>query len=336
MKSLITSAIITLSTACAATDVMPVITPEYRYPVERPISVQMGVDLIVWAAQEDGLSFAVSGYDPSGDTLSTRKGQVYYPGFRFDPGFKINMDIVFPHDGWDTKLEYTWYHMNQTDQQVNSRTVGMPVNGTWNYDFIDLLPTVDQAHGNWKITHEDINWELGRTCSLSHYFHYRPYIGVKGAWQMQHNYVQYQDFFGNDVVLTNLDMTQRFWGVGIRGGTNLTWDLIYCLKIISNTAFSLLSSSFDVSQKYFQPSKPNQLVYSKVGSEDYTITPVIEWQLGLQWGSIVDDGSFGMIIELMYEQQVWWNINHFPRLLTGSNGGALTLQGLTARFGFNF
>ncbi|MCI5051522.1 MAG: Lpg1974 family pore-forming outer membrane protein [Simkaniaceae bacterium] len=315
--------------------IMPEITPPCYYPISNPVQVKIGGDLLVWTAREDGLDYAVSGFDSSGVTTAKKEGRTHGPGFRWDLGFKAYLDVNVPHDGWDVKLEYTWFLNKDMETNIDSATLGLPIYSTWIYDPDDTIQYADKVGGDWRLYFQDMNIELGRCSYISPLITLRPYIGLKGSWQVQTNNAQYHDILGNDVITNSLVMKENFWGIGPRGGADLNFDLVWNWKIITNFATSLLYSRFSTDMSARMPSEPGDPIEAKIEDHIRTITPVFEFQGGFQWGTLTYEESFGLIIQLMFETQSWLNMNRFYNGF-GTRNGNLGLYGFTMKIAFNF
>lgn len=106
------------------------ITPNAGPRVTNGVDVFITADFIYWTSREEGLAFARSGIADYSEAIAlgnTKLGNTYYPKSKFSPGFKVGVGLNLGHDGWDTYLNYTWFHNHsKCSHVVNSSSWTAP------------------------------------------------------------------------------------------------------------------------------------------------------------------------------------------------------------------
>lgn len=260
---------------------------------------------------------------------------------KYSPGFKVGIGMTYDHDGWDTKLEYTWYHTSTKDTTLSSGADPILA-------FADFLEpfTIESASlsPKFKYHFNNFNLELGRNFYLSHYLTLRPFAGLKGGWQKQ-SYVAtwsadglYQiDDEGNLVPATEtikVTNISKYWEIGLRAGAEATWFF---------TKNWGLFSSFSLSNQWLKNKSVYKAYSTTEGIQSYSdyldnVEYLYANQLGDWEHSIVlcTELNLGLIYDLWMQEdeyrlrfQANWEVQSWSRYLTG-------LQGLTLKVQFDF
>jgi len=334
------------------------ITPNAGPRVTNGVDVFLTADFIYWTSRQEGLAFARSGladYSEAQAMGNTPQGKTYYPKSKFSPGFKVGVGLNLGHDGWDTYLNYTWFHNStKCGHVVNSSSYTAPI-PLWevatvgsatakeNFLVLSTFVNVGNAQANWKLYFNNFDWELGRNFYVSQYLTLRPYAGLKGSWMQQHYYVTYSDYLASDVSseidVAKMRQEQKFWGVGIRTGLDTSWYFCKNWSMFANTALSSMWSRFKTTREdvTLAPKATKEHVIINTMSDFHTVKPVLELQLGARYDYWFCDDDYHFGIEAAWEQQVWFNQGQFIKYLDSDTPDAnLVLQGLTIDFRFDF
>ena len=334
------------------------ITPNAGPRVTNGVDVFITADFIYWTSREEGLAFARSGIADFSEALAlgnTKLGKTYYPKSKFSPGFKVGVGLNLGHDGWDTYLNYTWFHNHsKCSHVVNSSSWTAPI-PLWevasvgsllakeNFLVLSSYVNVGNAEAHWKLYFNNFDWELGRNFYISQYLTLRPYAGLKGNWMQQYYNVRYSDFLSSDISsdisAVKMDQEKKFWGVGIRTGLETSWYFDKNWSMFANTALSSLWSRFKVTREDLAL-QTNATTYNTIINtmkDCHTVKPVLELQLGARYDYWFCDDDYHFGIEAAWEQQVWFNQGQFINILEPNSANTnLTLQGLTIDFRFDF
>jgi len=319
------------------------ITPGASPRVENGADVFISADFIYWSVREDGLNFATSGYANSPTTTLT-KGQVVNPDFSWHPGFKVGIGLTMAHDDWDLFLEYTWLNSpSSTDSLTSNTTTNSTMQSTWIYQVNDVLNRITLARGDWSDNMNVGDLTLGRNLFISHYLSLRPHVGLKAGWHDQKYNVAYQEVLGTgNITETRLRFRNQSFGIGLLFGMDSAYFFDKNWSLFGDFAATALASHFDVDQKATDFELNNtvkvgadRVVYNYNNKID-TITPVIEWAMGVRWDYWFNEDSYHVGLQLGWEQQWWYGMNRFHNMFQGDDRGNLVMQGVTFKLRFDF
>jgi len=337
------------------------ITPNAGPRVNNGIDVFMTADFIYWTARQDGMAYVRSGiddYDTAVAFNNTAQGTTAFPHSKFSPGFKVGLGLNLGHDGWDVYLNYTWFHTSQSSsrssQYANSHgltplwdiaTVGNLTAQTQFFAVFNAYRSVSHASARWRLHFNNFDLDLGRNFYISRYLTLRPHAGLKGCWYNQKYVVTYQGFLepeiAADVLSTQLDARQNFWGVGVRTGLDTCWYFDKNWSMFGNTSLSALWGRFRNHRIDYATSAPitdpKTLTVINTTYEFHSVKPVLELQLGLKYDYWFCDDRYHLGIAAAWEEQVWFNQNQYFDVGVGyGHPGDLVMQGLTIDIRFDF
>jgi hypothetical protein len=330
------------------------ITPNAGPRVAHGADVFITADFIWWKASQEGINYAVTGFvtdDSGADSFSSAsKGKYGYVGTDWAPGFKVGLGLSLSHDGWDLYSKYTWLHAGDNSSLSRTGGVAYPTS---------LLPfddgraiTVDRIKANWDLHFNVIDLELGRNFYLSQFLTMRPFIGLKGTWQDQCLRVTTKSRQSNiDSNNQNNPVTGPFfhtrdigvrgglWGIGVRGGLNVSWYMSKSWSIYGDLAWTTMWTDYDKltrSDTLYDSATCNSKTYFNVSNDDiHAVKYIGEMELGLRWEVWFYDDNYHFAIQAGWEQQVWVNWGQFFEVLDHSNRD-LSLHGLNLKFRFDF
>jgi len=333
------------------------ITPNAGPRVTNGVDVFVTADFIYWTARQDGLAYARTGLVDYAEAVAlgdTAEGTTYYPDSKFSPGFKVGIGLNLGHDGWDTYLNYTWFHTKNHHSVVATNPSNISPVPLWevatlgsslakdNFLVLSSFVNVGRASSNWSLHFNNFDFEIGRNFYVSQYLTLRPYSGLKGTWSHQYFNVSYSNYLTSDVSsevsAAHMHANQKFWGIGIRTGLETSWYFDKNWSIFGNTALSSLWGRFyDTRKDHVTSASDVHRTILNTRADFHTVRPVMEFQLGARYDYWFSDDDYHFGIEAAWEQQVWFNQNQFIELLNASGSQAnLTLQGFTLDFRFDF
>ncbi len=289
-------------------------------------------DYLLWTAREDNMGYAF----PFSNVFSENplvKSKIAHPDWEWSSGFRVGAGLNFKYDGWDTCLNYTWFHPENSKDSISSKNPEISLFPAWDI-FLGVSP-LSNAKTRWKLKFDTLDWELGRNFFISRSLALRPFAGLKTLWMQQKHKIAFESSSDSSSMKNHLDS----WGIGIRLGVDSIWYLYQKnLSIVADVALSALWTCYEISQKQ-HVSEIGTLFYAK--DSYHSIKPVIEGMLGMQWESWFCNDAHKFSLRAAWEEQVWINQNQLPELLHigpsfKARGGDLFLQGLTLRARVDF
>lgn len=310
-----------------------IITPGAGPCVSRGWDAFLTVDFIYWTSRVDNLGFAL--YEPIENGFSvTGSGQVLHPDWKFSPGFKVGVGLLYDHDGWDLYVNYTWLRVcdtkeSKTIEDFEARRL-RPI-GDQNA-FAGLFDPIVHASGDWELAFNALDAELGRNFFISRYLKLRPHIGLKGTWQDQDYVVR-----ARDLLLTSEDKnSMHYWGIGIRGGLNSTWHFNQCFSLIGAISASGMWEKFNVKRRsgYTGPFESAAILHTD--NDFSSLKPVLELFIGLRYESWICCDRYHYAFDGGWELQWWGMQNQFFNQTVESTRGDLNLNGFTLKARLDF
>jgi hypothetical protein len=292
-------------------------------------------DYLYWTARQDNMQYAATGFT-NDTTESTRPGTVAQLKFKFRTGFKAGIGFSFGHDLWDMALNYTWFQSNHNKGSVSGEeSLGLTPTFT---PFVTLGTAAYflEASSVWRLHFNALDLDLGRNFYISKFLSLRPFIGLKGSLQNQHNTSAYSGVNGSGTFDYVRKLSSSFVGMGIRTGCNMGWHLAGTWSIYGDVALSSLWGDFETKRKdSVEQSDATVVPVSNVG-HFHTATPVLELALGLRKDQWFCNNRFHFSAQAGWEEQIWFDQNQLPGNQGLALGGNLVLQGLTVRLRFDF
>jgi hypothetical protein len=323
------------------------ITPNAGPRVAHGADVFITADFIWWKAVQEGTEYAFTGVKV-GDNLpafqSASKGKVKSVGDDWAPGFKVGLGLNLSHDGWDLYSQYTWLRPSNSnslssDNGVIANTFALGGDGPFVF--------ANSAKANWDLHFNVIDLELGRNFYVSQFLTMRPFIGLKGTWQdtdLKAYFVGSSfELEGNPNVPVSgpYVMHQHYdvWGVGVRGGLNVSWYMSKCWSFYGDFAWTTLWTNYHDLIRHDNLEDTATATSTRVVNLDndnhYTAKYIGELELGLRWEIWFYDDNYHFAVQAGWEQQVWLNWGRFVELIDEATQD-LSLQGLNLKFRFDF
>jgi len=334
-------------------------TPAY-YDLQCDWGASVSVDFLYWYGKESNTPYA---YIISGTAGSIFGDDTQLPnldssntfGTSWDPGVRVGLGYNSGCDGWDSVLRWTYFRNTRKDSA--SQTL---IGGTGETAFtssgvqypysslgVSFVPLLigQNLSAKWKLTFNQIDWELGRKYWLSPCFTLRPYAGVRGAWTktVLSTTVSSPAGFQTSAGLPNLEgkITSKLWGVGILGGIQPNWHFCTNFILYSNFNAALLWGDVDLKQS---------IVGTALGSDEAPIdinlnaklkeskmTPVLDLGIGVRWEETWCCDRYRTALDIGWEHHAWFE--HANRIGARANTdlcGNLYMSGLVVRALFDF
>ena len=337
------------------------ITPSAGPRVAHGADVFITADLIWWKTTQSGLEYGASGFINEGPTppaiadvfnIQAPKGKLHTVGEDWSPGFKVGLGLNMSHDGWDLYAQYTWLHSsdkNSTTRPIAASRFGLVESGGGSGPFV----IAQRANSDWDLHFNVIDLELGRNFYLSQFLTMRPFIGLKGTWQDQ-NWKSH--YFDGDFTLrvddpNNNDQlsvtgpyhihdSQDNWGIGVRGGFNVSWYMSKNWSFYGDFAWTTLLTKYDTDRKDTLDDTANGTTHSVrmlyINNDSfYAVKYIGELELGLRWETWFYDDNYHFAIQAGWEEQVWINWFRPPEVIDEASHD-LSFHGLNLKFRFDF
>jgi len=312
-----------------------------------------------WSTNEEGLDYAIRN-DVAVPQVNPTEGDIQqlnnlidakYETFptHWDFGWKVGIGYVTPCDGWDFKLGWTHYsnytpaHL-EVEARDNQTAVLLwsafnPAQGPVEY--------ATKIDGEWKVTLDMVDLELGRAFWNSKRLSLRPSAGLRFASIGQDLTLEQrggsfaQDAFNNKVKIDN-----DYKGAGIRMGLDSLWHLGCGFGIYGKGCGSILYGRFELDHD-----EENRLASSPYSKQKVLETEaryhasrgILDLALGVQWAAHFCECKYGIAASLGWEHHLFFHQNQMWRVnRTGDENtyqqrqGSLATQGWTLRFKFEF
>ncbi len=319
------------------------ITPYVAPEVIDRVNVTTAADFIWWDSYVGGMEFAISGVD-DGDPAtadSVLRGKVKKPPFQWSPGIKLAVGCDYRLDGWNTTARYTGLFSDRGHGSVSyDATKGLGSNFPVQFSpgFFGIYGVIN-ATCSWRQKFNVVDVELARNFFISKTLSLRPHFGLKGSWIEERfglNYKIKSQVLENVFTNTNIEMCQRQWGLGIRGGVNTVWHIIKEFGIYGDISAAAMWSSFkthiDSVNTITDLGTPTFL---NTDGRLFEVLPVLELGLGIEYTQWFHNDTCLFFARAGWEEQIWSDFNQFVFPLDRLHGN-LSLQGLTIEAGFTF
>ena len=277
-----------------------------------------------------------------------------YSSFNWAWGFKVGGGYNFCHDGWETRLEYTYFRNSLNDNvcslvlpsAVLSQTLDQNTNLLYSNKSSLVAANVNsvkanQARINGKNSYNDLFWDLGRDFFVSQYLSLRPSIGVEATWftlkrnlcfsggtteasAISGGYVTGKTELGLGTGSLKVFNKQKFVGVGPRAGFASKWHLCEGFSIFGNVNGALL---FSYLQQYYKNTYTNQTNNQTTYTNDYhRINPTAKFELGIVYDRYIMCDTQHVGVSLAYENQYFWDVYTLNQIPTGVGMYGATLK----------
>ncbi|HSW87060.1 MAG TPA: Lpg1974 family pore-forming outer membrane protein [Rhabdochlamydiaceae bacterium] len=289
---------------------------------------------LAWKAREDKLDFVIK----SDDGLSNHARTVR-PDFEWDGGVKLAFGYHVPYYKMDVNLN--WTHLTTDADRHVSASCGGNLYSIWSLPSADLGPATD-ARSRWNLHLNILNFEMGGQFFPRRWLHLRPFIGLSSAWVRQKYDI---DLSSASFSKDDIDMRNRFWGIGPRGGFDTIWEFGYGISAFGDVAVSILYGFFETRQKedvLFAGSSTKTPLLDERDSFRTSRT-VLEYSLGLRWDRMFKNNRYHFGLQFGWDNLILYQQNELKRFVDdvaiGVNlpvQGDLTIQGWSVKAMFGF
>lgn len=232
------------------------------------------------------------------------------PDSKWSPGFRIGADMAF--DCFDLELDWTHFNGRASFRE-------------------------DEQHGHWKIRYDVIDLTIGRNLCFGSCFYLKPFIGLRGARIHQtlksHLETLFTSIIGNNVVFTDQDDKEDFWGLGPQIGLEADWYL--------GCDFSLYGSITAVTyygharSRSFDTDTFTSTVSICNGKKKHCFNNIAtDAEIGIRWNKTVCCSCYEMdvMLKLGLEQHRIWEFSQLGSHGTLSLDGGIFAAGVGYRY----
>lgn len=347
-------------------------------PAEREITpsanpvVQGGADLFVtadwiwWKAVQEGTRYAATGIAPGSNKafdilVSVPKGRAKSVGEDWSFGFQVGAGLNLSYDGWAIYAQYTWLrpsHQSSVIQMIDPVTnfgvisFQTPNIATGPYGDNENCQDYrwDRADASWSLHFNVIDLALGRRFFLSRFLVARLFFGLRGTWQEQQMDTSLSN--SNGVALRTgvnpsgpylIEQKNRVWGIGPRGGLDLSWYMAKNWSIYGDLSWTALWAYYTAMERKDTVRNDNgagngisPIVVNVDQNDHYCVKYIGELEIGLRFELPFNDGGSRFSIQTGWEQQVWVNWNTFNNLVRPDDWSDLHFHGLNLKARLDF
>ena len=260
---------------------------------------------LYWYQRTNGTAFAYSNHalvttvPLKGRTKDIDFGWSW--GLRFGGGKNINFDK------WDLSAALIYYnnHVSGTARAGQAGTL-IPLRGA-----VITQTGVTHAKSNYALDFYNLDAELGRHYYVSAKLSLRPFIGLKSAWVDQTQIVRYT---GGSLSQNTANVKDYcdYWGMGTKGGINSKWYLGYGWHVDGLVAGALLYGYFDIEHR--ERVTPSPFDRIKLEDNKHRFVPMVQWRLGLSWGTYFNRKQNYVDFAAAYEGMHWWRQNQMLKI----------------------
>lgn len=314
---------------------MYMINSSSRFTSKNGYNLYFDAEFLYWIAQEDGLYFAQEkagpgsnfpgGFDFSGDLKRIEN--------HWRPGFRLGLGGNMPYDQWDIFLNWTWFY-NFARNKAHGEVVAL-----WGHPDASGTQLSHGAKAHWKLHYNILDVELGRAIWIGKSLSVRPFLGIRGAWIDQTFHIDYDYLVTGNKIDGEIHAETDFQGGGIRLGVDSRFAMWDGWSVYGIGSGSLLYGHFDTDFL-------SRFAESKAGrTEDDFRRGVSSFQLaiGIRWDHAFHHGRYHLGVNIGWEQNMWFDINHMNHYLSQLGQGILveensnlTLQGGTLGLRLDF
>ncbi len=282
--------------------------------------------------------------------------------WKWDPGVRAALGLVFDRDGWDLKGEWTYFHNNADRSKKvssldlvdsNNPSIGNQVLfSPWSINPGDVYSSISTRI---SLNFNQIDLVIGRRFWNSRYLSLRPFFGTRGYWSsLRFNVRSNLDATSSAIstVIFKRDrerLRQSDWGVGFVGGLDSNWYFAekWSFAVKGDVALVYGKINQKRTSTQFQVDGNMQIttnIKSTYFHPLYAMLPMIDLGLGIQWESLLgNQDRFYLSFLLGWENHFLLDYLRLDRSFEDQDGhgvfaadGNLTMSGIVARAAFQF
>src|SRR3984957_3665929 len=269
---------------------------EQRVEIKRPVprtSWNFFGEFLYWKASLDGVAYATTTVEVlnADGSLGQDRFKTRTVHFAYDPGFSIGAGVGLPFDNWDIGVRWLRFYTTGDDKAHGS--ISAAVGNRVILDSIGMLEELvsnpSKASAKCGIHCNVVDLYFGRKFFWSHYFEFRPYAGIRGAWID----LDWDIAFTTPLTIPSpvaqsyafLDVDNDFNAIGFIGGFDSKWSFYKGFGLFCYASAGLVygESSEKTKEKFFLvPASSTTMVdrTSRASSSTHTTKSMFDFALG--------------------------------------------------------
>lgn len=324
----------------------------FAYPKDMnlvdPADVYFYVEGLAMQASQGGLEYGILNNSGNanaggGSAFPVTGGKVYNFDWSYNPGVRVGLGGYVNHDAWMIEANWTWLHFtNYESVTAKGSSIIIP---TWVTGGDSTASTFGKSvSAGWNGHYNVVDTMLGKPYHISRCFIVNPTLGLRLAFIDQNYDVEYSGFGAP----TDAHLKNNFWGIGLRAGMNSEWVVSKQWRFFGGFAGALLRGHYAVNQKYsVPPALLNSLNNSGINEHFWDNAPVLEMNLGVQWGMHFNCDKNYVAVRAAYEFQEWFDQLQIRKIYSSGPSGVnglgnealrtdFSLNGFTLALQFDF
>ncbi len=297
-----------------------------RIDVTGSWDVSIRASYIYWLAKLKGMEYAITrpaDFNTTNEAIDYTY-KLHDVDQNYKSGFKIALATNLAHDNWTALVKYVRLHGDNHSSTVQStgdyttypeRLISLWMDSHLEHNTLDTASSQGQftkLTGKLKSKYDMLNMEFARPFYEGTCLTFRPHMGLTGGWIKQ-------SFTTVGTILTDTFTLQakshsNSWLIGPRFGVDGNWILDYGFAIEGDIAGTLAYQSIKVNYK--QRSDSFTTHYSRLFNyKKFTqITPVLEGNIGMNWGTYFADNGWHFSLHTLYEFLYYFDQNYMRKV----------------------
>lgn len=271
---------------------------------------EVGIDFIYWKPCIDELDWGATVETENNSPVTTTvKYKSICPDW--EPGIRVYFGMPEAFCDLGLAVHYTLIGSDDSSSAEESEGVVTPLQ----HQGPDTDSPWDEGKGTWDLCYHEWDVLLTYDISCTPCHNFKPYFGLAGIYLEQELDVELIE--GSDTSGV-IEWESRYWGVGLRFGSEYKYRMNQCLSIFALCEGTLLAGEADNDNKQTYGTSSLQIIEIK-DDDCCHFVPGFHIGAGILYDGCVCNNDF--TIKLGYEFIEWRNVpNH--RVFTGDNSGS--------------
>lgn len=256
-------------------------------------------DALIINAYQTGLEFTLK--SPTNIDPEAFVGKFKRPKQCYKWGWRVGLGYHTPHDDWEIYANWTSFNPSAYKNSYGTSTTALKnlntVSGNTLY--------YNSARSLWKLRLNVGDINLGKRFYVSDYIQFQPFAGIKCIWVHQKIYDNYASPASiSPTVLSpdKINFINQYWGIGIEGGINTTWQIAKGFSIIANVMSANVCGNYHLQMNETLSGQ----IYANSREKPHASKAVTDYQLGVKYEKMWND-CFYYHIQLAWEQHMFYN-----------------------------
>ncbi|WP_420420980.1 Lpg1974 family pore-forming outer membrane protein [Simkania sp.] len=308
--------------------------------------VYVTADFLYWKARQDGMEY-VAVFEASfpSNTFSQVSIRSIEIDFEYKPGFRLGLGGDLPWDGWDLYLNWTRLSFDISSTKTSNQADLDLIEGLFSSPpFLGTRARID-----WDLTHNALDFEMGRRLFLSSSLTVRPAWGLKTVWfdeEIKRRLDHVELFNPNGPGLPGapefLNFDFDIWGIGPMLSLSGKWNWAYGLGLVGQFSGAILWYDIDQNTHVQDNGVEDQggsvrvvtQANVKLKYDTNRIRPWVQAFVGLDWEWCFIPNWLSVQLAIGYEVQYFWSM--FVDPINSLDDLPISFEGLTVKARIDF